>query len=281
MGQPDRRERRPKVSARRSVLDGRGDIMVTDAGAARGRGARSTALAGVLLLLGAVWTLFALAIPQFGLTTLRSAMVLLGILLLASAVSELPPAMSAARRWSWTHGALAVLFVVGGIVALAWTTPTFEAVARLTAWYLLVKGLYDVVNAFVSRRGEFSAEGDRDLDAQAGRASETHRSAAGLWGVSPWWSPLAVGAFEIGIAFWAVSYPRFSLSLLVLWVALAALATGLTKISMAFRIPSVRGTAAEYDQTPAATGYGASAVREAGRTTREKDRLVGGRTEKH
>jgi hypothetical protein len=50
---------------------------------------------------------------------------------------------------------------------------------------------------------------------------------------------------------------------------------------MAFRIPSVRGTAAEYDQTPAATGYGASAVREAGRTTREKDRLVGGRTEKH
>jgi len=90
-----------------------------------------------------------------------------------------------------------------------------------------------------------------------------------------------VGAFEIGIAFWAVSYPRFSLSLLVLWVALAALATGLTKISMAFRIPSVRGTAAEYDQTPAATGYGASAVREAGRTTREKDRLVGGRTEKH
>jgi hypothetical protein len=98
--------------------------------------------------------------------------------------------------------------------------------------------------------------------------------------VSPWWSPLAVGAFEIGIAFWAVSYSRFSLSLLVLWVALAALATGLTKIAMAFRVPAVRGTAAEYDQTGAAMGYGTSAVRDTAGRTREEERLGGGSTEK-
>ena len=147
--------------------------MATDAHMARGQREHSTALPGMLLPLGAAWVLFALAIPQFGLTTLRSVMVLLGILLLASAVSELPSAASAARRWGWTHGVLALLFVVGGIVALAWTTPTFAAVARLTAWYLLVKGLYDVINAFVSRRGEFrGGEGDHDLDARAGLPPE-------------------------------------------------------------------------------------------------------------
>jgi uncharacterized membrane protein HdeD (DUF308 family) len=208
--------------------------------------------------------LFSLAIPQFDLTTLRSIMILLGIVLLVSAVSELPAIASVAPNWRWSHSLLAVLFLAGGIVGLAWTDPTFEAVARLAAWYLLVKGVYDIVNAFVARRAEFRRE-------EAGAGLQPERGGPSMRGASPWWAPLAIGAFEIGIAFWAVAYPRFSLSLLVLWVALAALATGLTKIAMAFRVPAVRGT--EVEDELARTGYRAGAVDDSARRARETGRV--------
>lgn len=242
--------------------------MVSSAAGAKGQWARSTALPGILLTLGTAWVLFSLAIPQFDLTTLRSVMVLLGIVLLVSAVSELPPMMSAESAWRWTHGVLAVLFVAGGVVALVWTDPTFDVVARLTAWYLVVKGVYDVINAFVARRGEFRRHEGVEAGTRSGGAGP------GLRGASPWWAPLAVGAFEISIAFWAVTYPRFSLSLLVLWVALAALATGLTKIAMAFRVPAVRAAGADGETVP--SGYGATAVGESGRRLREEGRVGGG-----
>jgi uncharacterized membrane protein HdeD (DUF308 family) len=222
---------------------------------------------GPILLLGTVWVLFSLAVPQFDLTTLRSIMVLLGIILLVSAISELPAIASVAPNWRWSHSLLAVLFLVGGIVALAWTHPTFEAVARLAAWYLLVKGVYDMVNAFVARRAEFRRE-------EAGVSLRPAQGGPRVRGASPWWAPLAIGAFEIGIAFWAVAYPRFSLSLLVLWVALAALATGLTKIAMGFRVPAVRGT--EVEDELARTGYGPGALSDSARRARETGRVGGG-----
>ncbi|KLL10823.1 MULTISPECIES: HdeD family acid-resistance protein [Protofrankia] len=202
-----------------------------------------------LLAAGTVFVLFALAIPQFGLTTVRSVAILLGIVLLLSAASELLAATATARDWQWSHVLLAVLLVAGGVAALVWSQPTFTVAARIVAWYFLIKGVYDIVNSFIARRAE-----------RYGAAEEDPR------GTAQWWMPLAIGVLEIGVAFWAVSYPRLSISLLVLWVGLAALSTGLTKIAMSFRKRGLRGdlpTFSEGHLPP--VGFGTGATREAGR----------------
>ncbi len=202
-----------------------------------------------LLAAGVAFILFALAIPQFDLTTVRSVAILLGIVLLLSAGSELLAAMATARDWQWSHALLAVLLVAGGVVALAWPDPTFAVVARIAAWYFLIKGLYDIVNSFIARRAE-----------RYGAAGEDIR------GTAQWWMPLVIGALEIGVAFWAATYPRFSLTLLTLWVGLAALSTGLTKIAMSFRKRGVRGEFPAFSEgfLPP-VGFGTGAARESGR----------------
>jgi uncharacterized membrane protein HdeD (DUF308 family) len=208
-----------------------------------------------LLALGIGWLIFALAIPQLDRRTVKSRSVLLGLLLLAGAVSELATAVAAGRDWRPTHGLLAVLFVVGGIVALAWPGPTITVVARILAWYLLFKGIHDITTAFAARSA-------------GGREAAFGTDAGNLHGRSPWWAPLAVGAFEIGIAFWAVSYPHQSRGLLLLWLGLAALATGLTRITAAFW--SRAAAEAEAELVPP-VGYGAraAAAAEAGRAGAE------------
>ncbi|MBL7495739.1 DUF308 domain-containing protein [Frankia sp. CNm7] len=188
-----------------------------------------------LLALGIGWMIFALAIPQLELRTPKSIAVLLGLLLLASAGSELATATTASREWRPVRAMLAVVFIAAGIIALVWPSPTFRVIARILAWYLLAKGIADLATALVRRRGG---------RAGPGFATES----GGLPGRAPWWAPLVIGAFSIGVAFWAVGYPSQSRNLLVLWLALAALATGLSRFMDAFHTvgevrPELRGEA--------------------------------------
>jgi uncharacterized membrane protein HdeD (DUF308 family) len=206
------------------------------------------------LALGIGWLIFSLAIPQLDFRTSRSLSVLLGLLLLASALSELATAATAGRDWRPTHGLLAVVFIAGGIVALAWPGPTITVVSRILAWCLLFKGIHDIATAFAGRSA-----------ARPGAAFGT--DVGNLPGRSPWWAPLAVGAFEIGVAFWAVSYPHQSRGLMLLWLGLAALATGLTRIASAFWSRAAAETEAETIMPP--TGYGTRAAAEAGRAGAE------------
>ncbi|WP_239374582.1 HdeD family acid-resistance protein [Frankia sp. Cj5] len=225
-----------------------------------------------VLAVGIAWSLFALAILQFELTTERSIAVLLGVVLFVSVASELLATTATARGWRWSHALLAVLFAAGGVVALVWPDPTFAVVARIVAWYLLGKGIFDVVNAFVARRAELRGADFRHSDLRA--ADSPGAEVADLRGAAQWWMPLIVGMFEIGVAFWAVGYPKSSLTLLVLWVALAALATGLTKICMAARMRGARRDLATVDMF-LSTGFGVPAVTEATRTHARTEATAG------
>ena len=204
-----------------------------------------------LLALGIGWLVFSLAIPQLGLRTVKSMAVLLGLLLLAAALGELSAATTAARDWRPTHAVMAVVFLTAGIVALVWPSPTIPVVARILAWSLLAKGIRDIATAFVQRR--------------TGRERATFGTDSGnLPGGSPWWAPLAIGAFSIAIAFWAASYQGLSTNLLILWIGLAALSIGLTKIAAAFwsRSEVEEG----FGELPP-SGYGTRAAAESARTT--------------
>jgi uncharacterized membrane protein HdeD (DUF308 family) len=168
--------------------------------------ARLSRMWWIPLLLGVGWMVVALAVLQFDITSVRTISVLFGVILVVVAIHEFAD-MLLAPGWRWLHAALSVLFLVGGLTALVWPEITFMALANLIGWYLLAKGLFDVVAAL------------------------SLRSQIELWGLL-----LATGVLELVLAFWVVGYPGRSAALLVLWVGLSALAKGVTSIIVAFQV---------------------------------------------
>jgi hypothetical protein len=166
----------------------------------------------MLIALGIGWGLFSLAILQLHAVSIWSIAIVTGVVLLAAAAEELLVA-AVVPDWRWVHAGLGVLFAAGGVLAFAWPSSTFVTVSRLFAWYLLFKGLFDVMHAFATRHQEL------------------------------WWVQLIAGSAQIAIAFWAAGYPGRSGALLVLWIAFGALARSLTAIGLAFALRAATAAA--------------------------------------
>ena len=160
----------------------------------------------VPLVLGVAWLLLSFVILQFNTLSIATISWILGLVLLAAAVNELAD-VAISPGWKWLHALVGVVFLAGGVAALAWPGETFLVLANLVGWYLLVKGTFDVVVALSMRH---------QLE---------------LWGLT-----LAMGVLELVLAFWAVGYTGRSAALLVLWVGLGALAKGVTNILVAFQV---------------------------------------------
>jgi uncharacterized membrane protein HdeD (DUF308 family) len=163
----------------------------------------------LMLCVGIAWILLSFLLLQFTWRSITALTALVGIVLIVAAVSE-GFEMFMAPGWKWAHALLAILFLLGGIWAFAYPGETFGTLAILFGWYLIFKGTFDVVLAFMMR------------------------------GFPLWWMRLISGFIEIGLAFWVVGYPGRSASLLVLWVGFGALMRGIVTIVLAFHLRSAR-----------------------------------------
>jgi uncharacterized membrane protein HdeD (DUF308 family) len=83
---------------------------------------------------------------------------------------------------------------------------TFDALASIFAFYLLLRGTFDIVVAIVLRGAEL------------------------------WWIGLISGTVQILLAFWAAGDFGHKAFLLVVWVGASALAHGIVQIVTAFRL---------------------------------------------
>jgi uncharacterized membrane protein HdeD (DUF308 family) len=161
----------------------------------------------LFLITGAAWLLFSLIIFRFNIDTVTGIGILVGVFCIVAAVNELMEISASNGGWKVVRVALAVLFAIIGIAALAYPHRTFVEIAAIFAFILLFKGMFDIVTALMLRK-------DADL----------------------WWIPLIVGVMEVLLAFWAAgNFGRESV-LLVVWVGAAALARGVTEIVLAFRL---------------------------------------------
>lgn len=165
-----------------------------------------TRLWWVPLILGAGWLALAMVILQFDIGSVRTISWLIGIVLIGAALNQLTDVV-VSSGWRWLHAGVGVVYFVVGIAAFAWPGMTFVVAANLLAWYLLIKGVTDIV---------MSLSGRRELQ---------------FWGLL-----LLTGVLEVGVAFWAVGYNGRSLTLLALWVGFGAIAKGITNILTAFEI---------------------------------------------
>ena len=72
-------------------------------------------------------------------------------MLLFAGVNELVE-IGFAESWKWLHGVLGVLFLIAGIMALLSPFQTFGILALLIGWYLLIKGVADVIVSIARAR---------------------------------------------------------------------------------------------------------------------------------
>ena len=92
------------------------------------------------------------------------------------------------------HGLLGVLFVLVGIYALWNPYDTFATLAALVGFFLLIKGIFDISAAFITK-DEFEL----------------------------WWMQLVIGLIEILLAFWVAGDFKEKAILLVIYVGIIAL----------------------------------------------------------
>lgn len=164
----------------------------------------------LFLVTGIAWVIISLVVLTLQPGTTALIGYLMAFVLLAAGVNELAT-IGYVEGWKWLHGVLGVLFLVAGIMALLSPFQTFGILALLIGWYLVFKGIGDIIVSIATR------------------------DVLHLWGLL-----LASGIIEVAIGVWAIGYPGRSAWLLILWVGIGALMRGISEIVTAFRLRGVR-----------------------------------------
>jgi uncharacterized membrane protein HdeD (DUF308 family) len=161
------------------------------------------------IITGTLWILFSLLMFRFDYASVTAISVLFGVVCIAGAVEELISIPTSHGWWRVLRIALALLFAVIAIVAFVHPGNTFNALAAVFAFFLLLRGIFTILLAL------------------------THL-------FEPMWLGLLAGIVEIGLAFWAAGDFGHKTVLLLVFVGLSALIHGVVQIILAFNLRSLR-----------------------------------------
>lgn len=158
------------------------------------------------IVTAAAWFVIAWIVLRFDVRSVGAIAILAGAVILAAGLAELFNAF-VAPGWRWLHATLGVVFILTGLIAFFRPGGTFAILAAFIGWYLLFKGMLDIVLALATKD---------DNDA--------------------WWLGLIIGIVEVGLGFWAAGSFGRSAALLIVFIAAIALTHGITDIVLAFQL---------------------------------------------
>ena len=161
----------------------------------------------LFLLSGIAWLIVALIVFQWNYTTVYAVSFLFGFVALFAGLNEFFQITVSTSGWKIVHGLLGVLFILAAVWAFVHPHNAFATLAALIAFFILIKGIFDITVAFVTK-DEFEL----------------------------WWLQLIVGLVEILLAFWVAGSFRNQVILLVVYVGIIALSSGITEIFLAFKL---------------------------------------------
>jgi uncharacterized membrane protein HdeD (DUF308 family) len=164
----------------------------------------------IFLVTGIGWLIFALLVFQWDYTTVYAVSYLFAFVALAAGMNEFVLISVSTTGWKFVHGILGALFVIAGIWAIVHPHAAFATLSSLMAFFLLFKGIFDVMVAFIAK-GQFQT----------------------------WWLQLTAGIIEIVLAFWVAGSFRDQVILLVVYVGIMALTRGITELIVAFKLKSL------------------------------------------
>ena len=159
----------------------------------------------LFLILGVLWILFGMFVLSYNVGSLLALAVFAGVTFVMTGITQV---LAAGRvdswRWLWVVGG--ALSIIAGILAFIWPGITLLVLSVILAWFLVFKGIMDVVGALAS----------------IGRP----------W----WWLTLILGIVELLLGIWAAGYPGRSLFVFVNLVGIYAVAYGFTELFAAFEL---------------------------------------------
>jgi uncharacterized membrane protein HdeD (DUF308 family) len=161
----------------------------------------------IFLLTGIAWLVFAIIVFQWNYTTVYAVSWLFGFVALFAGFNEFFQITVSTSGWKIVHGILGVLFIIAALWAFVHPHNAFATLAALIALFVLIKGIFDVTVAFITK-DEFEL----------------------------WWLQLIVGILEILLAFWVAGSFRNKVILLVAYVGIIALSRGITELFLAFKL---------------------------------------------
>jgi uncharacterized membrane protein HdeD (DUF308 family) len=169
----------------------------------------------VELLLGIIWIIVSLVILQFDEASIATMGIIIGVLFLVVGLQQFFIAYIA-EGWKWLWVIFGVIFVLAGIVAIAYPKNTFAAIADMLGFLFLLVGVFWIIEALATKD-----------------ANEL------------WWLGLVAGILMIMLAFWAAGqfFMTKAYTLLV-FAGIWLLLQGIFDIIKAFQIRRIGKIAA-------------------------------------
>jgi uncharacterized membrane protein HdeD (DUF308 family) len=172
----------------------------------------------VFLIIGVLWILFGTFVLSYNVGSLLALAVFAGVTFILTGVTQV---MTAGRvhDWRWLYLVGGVLSILAGIVAFVWPGRTLLVLAGILAWFLVFKGIVDIVGALSAHGRPY------------------------------WWLGLILGILELLLGIWAAGYPGRSLFVFVNLVGVYAIFYGFTELFAAF---DLRGLGRRLERPPPA-----------------------------
>jgi uncharacterized membrane protein HdeD (DUF308 family) len=170
----------------------------------------------LFLIIGVLWILFGMFVLSYNVGSLLALAVFAGVTFLMTGVTQIMSA-TRAHSWRWLYLIGGILSILAGIIAFVWPGRTLLVLSVILAWFLVFKGIVDIVGSLASH----------------GRP----------W----WWLGLILGILELLLGIWAAGYPGRSLFVFVNLVGVYAIFYGFTELFSAFEL---RGLGRDLERMP-------------------------------
>ena len=154
----------------------------------------------LFVITGILWLLLGFMCLSYRPASVSIVVVFIAIVFWMGALSAFALAVVTRGGWRIFTIVAGVLAALAGIGALVWPSPTLLIVSVFVAWYLLIRGVFDVV------------------------ISLSHTSVRG------WWLLLISGIISFGLGAWAIGNPDRSVLLLITIVGIFAIFHGVAEL---------------------------------------------------
>jgi uncharacterized membrane protein HdeD (DUF308 family) len=169
----------------------------------------------LFLILGVLWILFGMFVLSYNVGSLLALAVVAGVTFIMTGINQILSSGRAEGGWRWLYIIGGALSIIAGIIAFVWPGRTLLVLSVVLAWFLVFKGIIDIVTAFSNHGRPY------------------------------WWVALILGILELLLGMWAVGYPGRSLFVFVNLVGIYAIFYGFTEVFAAF---DLRGLGRRLDQ---------------------------------
>jgi uncharacterized membrane protein HdeD (DUF308 family) len=171
----------------------------------------------LFLIIGVLWILFGMFVLSYNVGSLLALAIFAGVTFIMTGINQLLSFGRVEGGWRWLFLVGGALSIIAGIIAFVWPGRTLLVLSVVLAWFLVFKGIVDIVAAFSNH----------------GRP----------W----WWVTLILGILELLLGIWAAGYPGRSLIVFVNLVGIYAIFYGFTELFAGFEL---RGLGRRLDRLP-------------------------------